>query len=198
MKYNINPCKACRKKYADGNCNINDINNCVVDTATAFSAFPSNNVMRGNAAGENWYECMEERMAALPYQAGEPRNFLNLQLNMAPAWNQVPHYFPSLLEKTQDPHKARDMCKLQCNGHRLSESCKETCQTDFDAVEIKENYHNEQDSSVKGSMKGKGRKRKGRKRKGRKKGSSCSLVGTIIVIAIVIIIVVGVNAMKKE
>ena len=37
MKYRFNPCKACWKKHKDGECNINIMNYCVVDTATAFT-----------------------------------------------------------------------------------------------------------------------------------------------------------------
>lgn len=135
MSYNINPCKACWQKYKNGDCNINELNDCVVDTSTAFSTFPSNNSLRGNLKGQNWQDCIAQKLAELPYVAGKPRSFCNFQVNTAPRLLQIPHYYPELLEKTQDPKKALKMCHQMCQGDRLSETCKETCECDHSAVE---------------------------------------------------------------
>ena len=134
MSYNINPCKACLQKYKDGDCNINELNDCIVDTATAFSTFPSNNSLRGTPMGQNWQDCIAQKMAALPYVAGKARSFCNFQLNVAPRWLQVPHHFPQLLEDTQDPDKALKICRKMCENDRLTETCKETCNRDYTAV----------------------------------------------------------------
>lgn len=136
MSYNINPCKACWQKYKNGDCNINELNDCVVDTATAFSTFPSNESLRGTPVGQNWQDCMSQKMANLPYQAGEPRTFCNFQLNVAPRWLEVPHYFPQLLEDTKDPKKALNLCHQKCKNHRLPNTCSTVCQTDHNAVEM--------------------------------------------------------------
>ena len=136
MSYNINPCKACWQKYKNGDCNINELNDCVVDTATAFSTFPSNESLRGTPVGQNWQDCMSQKMAELPYQAGEPRTFCNFQLNVAPRWLEVPHYFPQLLEDTKDPKKALSLCHQKCQSHRLPNTCSTVCQTDHNAVEM--------------------------------------------------------------
>ena len=133
MSYDINPCKACWQKYQNGN--INELNDCIVDTATAFSDFPSNNSLRGNLKGQNWQDCIAKKLNTLPYVAGKPRSFCNFQVNMAPRFLQIPHYYPKLLEQTHDPKKAKKMCHEMCKGYRLSETCKETCNTDHSAVE---------------------------------------------------------------
>ena len=132
MTYDINPCKSCWQKYKGRDCNINELNDCLVDTATAFSAFPSNNSVRGTSLGQNWQDCIEQRMAGLPDIANRPRSFCNFQLNMAPRWVQTPHYYPQLLEDTQDQEKALTACRERCNG---SHACKINCDTDHNAVE---------------------------------------------------------------
>ena len=135
MSYNINPCKACWQKYKNGDCDINDVNNCIVDTSTAFNEFPSNNTMRGNPQGQNWQDCISKKLAELPYVAGKPRSFCNYQLNVAPRWVQEPHYYPRCLEETKDPKKALQKCYNLCKGSKLRETCKITCNTDHNAVE---------------------------------------------------------------
>ncbi len=145
MSYNINACKACWKKYSNGDCNINELNDCIVDTATAFSSFPSNNSLRGNLKGLNWQECISRKLAELPYVAGKPRSFCNFQVNTAPRLLQIPHYYPKLLNTTQDPQKSLKMCHKMCENHRLTETCKQTCECDHSAVEDfspKENKEN--------------------------------------------------------
>ena len=143
MSYDINPCKACWQKYKNGDCNINELNDCVVDTATAFSNFPSNNSMRGNLKGLNWQECMAQKLADLPDVAGKPQSFCNFQVNTAPRWVQVPHYYPELLYKTKNPTTALQLCHKKCEGNKLSETCKETCDCDHNAVE---NFSNNEKS----------------------------------------------------
>ena len=51
---------------------------------------------------------------------------------MAPRWVQTPHYYPQLLEDTQDQEKALTACRERCNG---SHACKINCDTDHNAVE---------------------------------------------------------------
>jgi hypothetical protein len=136
MSYRINPCKACWKKHKDGECNINTMNDCVVDTATAFTEFPSNNSLRDNKFDINWHDCMENVMSGMPKVAGKNVDFSTLRLGMAPRWVSTPHYFPSSLDKTGDKEKALEMCVKKCgeNDYLMGE-CMETCKTDYDAVE---------------------------------------------------------------
>lgn len=135
MSYNLNPCKACWKKYTNGNCNINEVNNCVVSTSAAFSTFDSNNSLRGEPSGKHWHDCAAKMMRAMPDQAGQPRTFCNFQLNMAPVLDRAPHYFPGLLDEAGNPDAALQQCRKDCQGHKFPNTCLQTCQTDYDAVE---------------------------------------------------------------
>ena len=140
MTYEINPCEACWKKFQKGKCNINELNNCLVDTATAFSQFPSNNSIRGNSAGKNWHNCIKGKMETLPEQAGGKRNFCNFELNMAPSFVQVPHFFPQRLMETQHKEKALAQALEDCKHTKLPNECKLAAETDYDSVmEIKNN-----------------------------------------------------------
>ena len=58
MKYTINPCSACGKKFQNKDCNINDYNDCYVETMAAYEMYPSNNVMLSGDAKNNWKKCM--------------------------------------------------------------------------------------------------------------------------------------------
>ena len=140
MTYEINPCEACWKKFQQGKCDINELNNCLVDTATAFSQFPSNNSIRGTILGKNWHDCIKEKMSTLPKQAGRERNFCNFQLNMAPSFVQIPHFFPQRFINTQDKDKALEQALDDCKHTKLPLECRIAAETDYDAViEVKNN-----------------------------------------------------------
>ena len=130
MSFKINPCKACWKKYENGDCNINTVNSCVTATAAAFAGIPSNNYIRDTPADTNWEECMEKMMKS---QGRTPCDF---QLDMAPVWNQVPHHFPTLLAEQGNPKNALDKCLQLCGENRLHKNeCAQNCTTDFNAIE---------------------------------------------------------------
>ena len=139
MTYEINPCEACWKKFQNGDCNINDLNDCIVDTATAFANFPSNNTMSGNLAGQNWRDCIKEKMKTLPKQAGGQRDFCNFQLNVAPAFVQVPHFFPQFLLETSNKEKALQLALEECKTCKHPNECKINAHTDYNAIITKEN-----------------------------------------------------------
>ena len=123
MSYNIDPCHACWQKYKNEGVDINDLNNCFVDTTNAFSN--TNETM----SRKTWCDCMSKKMADLPYVAGKPRNFDNFQLNRAISWNQAPHHFPALL-KTNTPDQALKICLTMCADENSIVNCK----TDRSAV----------------------------------------------------------------
>ena len=132
MNFEINPCKACKEKYKNGDCDINTVNSCVAETAAAFAGIPSNNLIKNTTdANNNWSTCMEDMMAE---QGRTPCDF---QLSMAPVWVQVPHYFPTLFAETGDPLTAKNQCLLQCRKNmRNMYECIENCETDFAAVKV--------------------------------------------------------------
>lgn len=130
MNYEINPCKACREKYKNSDCNINTINNCLTETAAAFAGFPNNNIITNTPAEKNWQECMHKMMIA---QGRDPCEF---KLDMAPVFNQVPHYFPHILSITQNPHEALQDCVEKCSQNKLyKNTCVENCKTDYSALQ---------------------------------------------------------------
>lgn len=130
MSFTLNPCKACWEKYNRGECNINNINSCVTETAAAFSHIPSNNFIRGTTANENWSNCMEKMMKV---QGRRPCDF---QLDMSPVWNQTPHYFPGILEETKDIEKSQHYCIQRCSKLRHNKkTCIQNCIVDKAAVE---------------------------------------------------------------
>lgn len=135
MEFTLNPCSACWKKYKSGNCNINEINSCVAETAAAFTGYPSNSLVSGTDAGKNWQQCMETMMKA------EGRTPCDFQLEMAPVWNQYPHYFYPELLNTKNANKAEQNCILRCSKLRNNKKpCIENCKTDRDAVQEVEKY----------------------------------------------------------
>ena len=135
MKYIINPCNACHKKIQNGECNINDLNDCYAETLAAYQRYPNNFVILGGDAKDNWKQCMSNKMGTLPYVAGKPRTFCNFQLNAAPVF-VGDHFFPSkLYEYDGDADKALNSCKLECKNVRNKNECAINCQVDFDALE---------------------------------------------------------------
>jgi hypothetical protein len=134
MNYTINPCKACSKKFQNSDCNINDLNDCFLDTLAAYRN-NHNNFIVLDGVESNWKECMSNKMAKLPYVAGKPRTFCNFQLNRAPVFIEGEHYFPNQLNNNNgDAEKALNMCKLECKNSRLPNTCVENCQVDYDAL----------------------------------------------------------------
>ena len=132
MNFEINPCKACKEKYKNGDCDINTVNSCVAETAAAFAGIPSNNLIKNTTdANNNWSTCMEDMMAE---QGRTPCDF---QLSMAPVWVQVPHYFPTLFSETGDPNTAKNQCLIECSKNKNTiNECLLNCETDFSAVRV--------------------------------------------------------------
>lgn len=166
MNYTINPCKACSKKLRHRGCNINDLNDCYLETLAAYKNNHNNFVILDDT-DSNWKECMANKMSNLPYVAGKPRTFCNFQLNRAPVFIEGNHYFQDQLNANNgDAEKALNICKLQCQKSKLSNTCTENCQVDYDALvpqkntteEVKEMYNAQtpapkDDNSINGIIK---------------------------------------------
>jgi len=135
MKYTINPCNACQKKFRNKECNINDLNNCYAETLAAYERYPNNFIILDGQAKNNWKECMLNKMATLPYVAGKPRDFCNFQLQPAPVF-VGDHFFQSkLYENNGDSIKALNECNIECKKVKNKIECQINCQVDFDALE---------------------------------------------------------------
>ena len=135
MKYIINPCNACIKKNQDGECNINDLNNCYSETLAAYQQYPNNFIILDGDAKDNWKQCMTNKMMKLPYVAGKPRTFCNFQLQPSPVFVGN-HFFPQkLYENNGNADKALNECILECKNVKNKNECFINCKVDFDALE---------------------------------------------------------------
>lgn len=137
MNYTVNPCQACFSKFAHEDCNINDLNNCFVDTVSAFNRVPTNNIIYDdNTTNQCWKDCMLKRMSTMPTLAGEPRNFVNLQLNVAPTFT-TPHYFPELFNQSKNVEKALADCYMMSKTQEERQTCWVDAQS---LIPVEENF----------------------------------------------------------
>jgi hypothetical protein len=130
--YIIDPCTACKMKFNNQDVNINELNDCVTETAATFTEFPTNLAVEKGDAMINWSECMKEAMAKVG------RTPCDFQLNPAPVFAQYPHYFPKMLFDLGDRQKALEGCVKECVRNKDSMECITNCKTDHDAVSLLE------------------------------------------------------------
>lgn len=122
----IDPCTACQKRYEKGGCDVNNINNCCYDTLAAFTG--AQNVLNISKV-KNCTECVNKYIRA----AG--KTTCDLNIDPPPLWNNIPHYFPTLLAETGDKDVSLQKCVEKCQGDSLNRNaCILNCQTDYDAV----------------------------------------------------------------
>jgi len=127
--FKINPCKACRIKCPDPS-DVNCINNCCMETLGAFMGASSINEFRNTPEAENCKKCMDDAICEMG------SNTCDLRLTEAPIFNQVPHYFPNLLDKHKNVQKAKILCYNFCLDCKNCENeCVEKCDIDSSAVE---------------------------------------------------------------
>lgn len=130
--FEINPCKACTEKFKNGDCGINDINNCCYDTLTAFSGSSSVDSVRRTKQAKNCVQCVLNNMKTLgPFG----RTFCDFKLAPPPIWSQVPHYVPELLNQGYTKEEAMQKCLQYCDKTTYPNDCKDNCYTDAAAVE---------------------------------------------------------------
>jgi len=135
--YKINPCKACKKNYDIKD--INNINQCCVDTLAAFEGANSINSFRSRPEAENCKCCIEESKKAMG------RDLCEFRLPLYPTWIQAPHFFPTFLVQEGNVEQAKKLCIDACEGTRYENECIKNCNIDSQAVDgienvVKENY----------------------------------------------------------
>ncbi len=135
MSFSINPCKACNKRFSS--CDINALNNCVYDTAAAFLNATSIDEVDKSSLAQNAKDCIDLSKSALG------RSQCAFRLSEPPIFQQVPNYFPDLFYKTRNKERALKMCEDMCSNTPYPNECKERCQTQADAVVLKEGYKND-------------------------------------------------------
>jgi hypothetical protein len=128
--YTLNPCNACNQYFrSKGECNLHQLNNCFVETATAFTGIPSTDSFRGQGINVAWEGCINNltrELGRIPCQ---------LRMSMSPSFAQVPHFFPQALVETEDKDMAYASCMAQCDKLTNNKNqCKINCRIDRDTV----------------------------------------------------------------
>ena len=134
----IDPCKACIKKYERTGCDINDLNNCCYETLSAFSGKDSINSLTNDTNLLNCRECIASKLATMgPFPDGY--TVCDHRIAPPPIFVQTPHYFPQVFDG-KDIEGAKQQCISMCSNTSYPNECIENCLTDADAVVIKEKY----------------------------------------------------------
>ena len=131
FNYKLNPCKACKLKYTEPS-DVNNINNCCMETLGAFMGSSSINDIRNTPEAQNCVKCMDDAICEMG------SNTCDMRLTLAPTFvdNSNPHYFPSLLEQHKDVNKAKMLCYDFCLDCKNCENtCVQNCTIDAAAVE---------------------------------------------------------------
>ena len=136
-KFIINPEKICYEKHGNKNSSIVALNNCIVDTTEAFFGdyIPSKEK-------EFWTCAMEKKLAGWPGPTSMkptlqtdtsdfPPGGFPWKIQKGVKWNNVTHYFPNALRKTQSKKKALKECYKHCQNNL---DCNSACETDYGAV----------------------------------------------------------------
>ena len=137
MKYSINACRACINKFKDKDCNVNDINNCVYDVATAFVGRPSSNALNNFDYDDLRKQC-SECVYKFTQQMGPFRQMTwrDKRINPPPVFANNPNYLPDLLETSNSVVEAKNKCIQLCRDNAVnSNECIENCIVQANAVE---------------------------------------------------------------
>ena len=131
----INPYKSCNLFYGD---DVNNVNNCLAETTSAFlGTYNINSYPEIYKKNQEYVFDLVRKRGFYP-DAMRPTN--------APVFNQVPNYFPSLLEKN-DGHinKSIKECKSMCDNSIYTNECKKRC--DIQGLSV-ENYDKDRRSPL--------------------------------------------------
>ena len=142
MSFNINPCKAVLQKTNVSSNDINTINNLCYEITNAYGKAYGSTLK--SELDKQCHNLIYEKKCQLGYDPRDPRR----RPTPPPIFNQVPHYFPTLLKQTNNPHKAYEECSKLCQNCKYPNDCQAFCQLDYDALEI-EHYDNSSNSNKK-------------------------------------------------
>lgn len=138
MKYSLNVCKACINECKGKDCNVNDINNCVYETASAFVGIPSTNALNTFDYADlrkNCSDCVAKYVAKMgPFTK---MSACDKKIDPPPVFANVPNYLPELLEKHTSLDEAKYECINKCNQHAINvNECIKRCKVQADSVEL--------------------------------------------------------------
>lgn len=129
-RYKINPVKATLQKYENEDCGIHALNDTCFGICGAFSG--TNDVYNMDPDCTKACEVLINDARIKKYGVG----ICDHQAPYRPVlWEQVPHYFPGILNRGYEPKTARKMCLAKCQKMMPgSDECVSNCNTDFNAV----------------------------------------------------------------
>ena len=144
MSFQINPCKAVMQKVKDAKCDINTINELCYSISNAY----------GGVYGPELKSELDKQCADLitKKKCVLGKDTCGLRRPVPPpSFNQVPHFFPTLLKQTNNVEKAYNQCCVKCTGGIYENQCRENCKLEADAVVIqqKEGYRENHDGGKK-------------------------------------------------
>jgi hypothetical protein len=134
MTFEIDPCKSVLNNMLYDN-NINTMNNLCYEISSAYGkvyGIETHNKLK--------YKC-SKMISDKKKQIGKSDCSLR-RPSPPPIFNQIPHYFPSLLIETNNKDIAYKKCLEMASSSRYPNTTKNYCRLDADAVVSKENYKN--------------------------------------------------------
>jgi hypothetical protein len=130
MTFEIDPCKSILNNTCDDD-NINTMNNLCYEISNAY----------GNVYGSDIQKKLEYKCSQMISDKKKQMGKSDCNLRRPPPppiFNQIPHYFPSLLT-SNNPEVAYKKCLDMANSSRYPNSTKKYCKLDADALVIEEN-----------------------------------------------------------
>ena len=126
MNFTINPCRAVMLDSSYTSRDINTMNDLCYEISHAY----------GNVYGANVEKNLNSMCANMMFNNGHNNCYLK-RPSPPPIFNQVPHYYPSLLATTNNSTIAYTKCCEMANKSRYPQTSLIYCRLDHNAIEPK-------------------------------------------------------------
>lgn len=144
MSYKIDPVKATSTFYKSGGCGINAMNDACFGVCAAFKGTDNNWNLDPNC------ELQCEKLIEVMRENTYGMDWCDHHAPMRPVnWDQAPHFFPDMFNRTKNVETALRECEKRCKGTPYPEQCSQNCKLDsYAVVPVKEGYDtNDSDSN---------------------------------------------------
>ena len=145
MTFEIDPCKSVFNNIIhDNDNNINTMNNLCYEISNAY----------GKVYGIDTQKKLEYKCSQMISDRKKQMGKSDCNLRRPPPppiFNQIPHYFPSLLMQTNNKDIAYKKCLNMAKNSLYPNTTSQYCRLDADAIITKENYKSIQDNENKKS-----------------------------------------------
>jgi hypothetical protein len=129
--FELNPSKAVKKYLYGKDNNINTMSNLCYEISSSY----------GKTFGENVEKELKEQCAELISEKKHEMGLTDCYMKRPappPIWNQIPHFFPDLLNTLKDPDKALNECISKSRKTKYPNECLNMCNLDYLTVNKKE------------------------------------------------------------